>query len=285
LRDIPYLRPEMLTDTHSHLYSQAFEEDLEEVMERAVQAGVRRVVLPNVDRDSLGPLTALVRRSNHELSLFGMLGIHPCSVDENWNSLWKDLVSMLEEPAIPGAPRFVGIGEIGLDLYWRQDNLDIQKAVFLEQLGVAREMDLPVCIHSRDSLHEILDCTQTLSFRGVFHCFGGNAEEAARITDRGQYLGIGGTLTFKSNGALRELMRGIDRSRILLETDAPYLAPVPFRGKRNEPAMMAEVAACLADLWEMRPDEVALLCSRNAEELFGLDAGPVYGNTSIGPHS
>jgi len=276
------------TDTHCHLYADAFDEDRLEVMRRAVAAGVGRIFLPNVDLESWNKLPDLVAQSSTELGLYPMLGIHPCSVEEGWLDLWDQMKLALrpaQERGGEGSPRsdfnhelspnalslnFVGVGEIGIDLYWRQDNLALQQQAFLTQVHEANRLDLPVCIHSRDSLELILELTKDLPFRGVYHCYGGTLEQAEVIMERGQYLGIGGTVTFKAAQGLRDVLKRIGPDHVVMETDAPYLAPVPHRGQRNEPAMMAQVAQCLGDLWGMSAEEAGDRCTRNAADLWRI---------------
>lgn len=223
-----------------------------------------------------------------ELELYPMLGIHPCSVDEGWMDLWEqmklalgpgeDIRGPMESRSYinsssnlsPRSLTFVGVGEIGIDLYWRQDNLALQQEAFLTQVHEAIRLNLPVCIHSRDSLDLILDLTKDLQFRGVYHCFGGTLEQAHSIMERGQFMGIGGTLTFKANQGLRDVLRSIGPNHVVMETDAPYLAPVPHRGQRNEPAMMTQMAQCLGDLWGMSAAEAGDRCTRNAADLWQI---------------
>lgn len=266
----------MLTDTHCHLYADAFDEDRSEVMQRAVAAGVGRIFLPNVDLETWNKFPDLVAQSSAELGLYPMLGIHPCSVDEDWSDLWDRMKAALsigleaDSIAVPKPMTFVGIGEIGIDLYWRQDNFALQQEAFLAQVHHAIHLDLPVCIHSRDSLGLILDCTKDVNFRGVYHCYGGNLAQARSIMERGQYMGIGGTVTFKSNQALREVLKRIGPENIVMETDAPYLAPLPYRGKRNEPAMVGKVAQCLGEIWGMSAQGAGDRCSQNAADLWRI---------------
>lgn len=246
------------------------------MMQRAISAGVGRILLPNVDEETWHKLPDLVALSSPALGLYPMLGIHPCSVDDGWQELWARMKEALSGPLAldkSGEPQpltYVGIGEIGIDLYWRQDNLALQKEAFMAQVYHAIELDLPVCIHSRESLDLILDCTLETSFRGVYHCFGGTLVQARCIMDRGQYLGIGGTVTFKSNQALRDVLKSIGPEKVLMETDSPYLAPVPYRGQRNEPGMVSEVAQCLGEIWGMSAQEAGAICSRNATDLWGI---------------
>ena len=256
----------MLTDTHCHLYADAFKDDWPAILERANEVGVSRIYLPNVDASTLDPMRSILTGYQGPIAIRPMLGLHPCSVEDHWEQAWAPMESLLRTPTEGIVP--VAVGEIGLDLYWRQDNLDLQKEAMMAQVKVAMELNLPVCFHSRDSLDEILDCTSGMRLRAVYHCFSGNQEQAEEIQRRGQYIGLGGTLTFASNRALRDVAAGMDRNRVLLETDAPYLAPAPHRGKRNEPGWVLLVAQELAALWGVGVPEVSKQTTRNALDLF-----------------
>jgi len=257
----------VLTDTHCHLYADAFGDDLQAVLQRAASVGVTRVYLPNVDQATLEPMRSLVEVYQGPIQLRTMLGLHPCSVEETWKEEWEVIEALLRATH-PSSKRPVAVGEIGLDLYWRQDNLALQMAAMMAQIQTAIQLNLPVCFHSRNSMEQLLDCTAGLDFRAVYHCFSGTKEQAATILQRGQYLGVGGTLTFGSNRALRDVIAGVDRTRVILETDAPYLAPVPHRGQRNEPAHVSLVAKELGTLWDMDIEEVAERTTQNALALF-----------------
>lgn len=257
----------MLTDTHCHLYADAFGDDLQAVLQRAASVGVTRIYLPNVDQATLEPMRSLVEVYQGPIQLRTMLGLHPCSVEETWKEEWEVIEALLRATH-PSSKRPVAVGEIGLDLYWRQDNLALQMAAMMAQIQTAIQLNLPVCFHSRNSMEQLLDCTAGLDFRAVYHCFSGTKEQAETILQRGQYLGVGGTLTFGSNHALRDVIAGVDRTRVILETDAPYLAPVPHRGQRNEPAHVSLVAKELGALWDMDIEEVAERTTQNALALF-----------------
>lgn len=251
-----------LIDTHTHLYSEQFNDDRHAMVQRALASGVELLLMPNIDLESVGPMHAL--EDAFPTSLRSMMGLHPGSVEADWQEVLDLLHPWFNKRS------YVAVGEIGIDLYWRQDNLPEQEQAFLQQVQWALELDLPVVIHSRESCSLILDLLADLPVRGVFHCFTGTPEEAARIVQRGMYVGIGGVLSYKANQALRDLFSTIDRSRVLLETDAPYLAPVPFRGKRNESAYLNQVAETLAACWQSSVAEVASLTSENARQLFRL---------------
>ncbi len=251
-----------LIDTHTHLYSEQFNDDRHAMVQRALASGVELMLMPNIDLDSVGPMHAL--EDAFPAALRSMMGLHPGSVETDWQEVLDLLHPWFDKRS------YVAVGEIGIDLYWRQDNLPEQEQAFLQQVQWAFELDLPVVIHSRESCSLILDLLADLPVRGVFHCFTGTPEEAERIVNRGMYVGIGGVLSYKANQALRDLFATIDRSRVLLETDAPYLAPVPFRGKRNESAYLNQVAETLAACWQVSVAEVASITSENARQLFRL---------------
>lgn len=252
----------MFIDTHTHLYSDQFEADRDAMMQRALDAGVDLLLLPNIDLDSVGPMHRL--EDQYPKHVRSMMGLHPGSVEHDWQEVLEQLHPWF------GQRSYVAVGEIGIDLFWRQDNLPEQQQAFLQQISWAVELDLPVVIHSRESCSLILDLLEDIQVKGVFHCFTGTAEEAQRIIARGMYVGIGGVITYKANQAIREVLAGIDRSRVLLETDSPYLAPVPHRGKRNESGHLRYVADTLAHIWGISTAEVAQITSRNARQLFSL---------------
>jgi TatD DNase family protein len=249
-----------LTDTHTHLYSPQFDNDRDEMMKRAQEEGVRMMLLPNVDQESVEGMHAL--EDAYPDVVRSMMGLHPCSVGDDWQAVVQDLFSWLDRR------KYVAVGEIGIDLYWRKDNLDQQKAAFLWQVDSAQHRSLPVVIHSRESTHVILDVLGSRMPAGVFHCFSGSLEEAKRIIDLGMYLGIGGVVTYKNADKLRSVVQQVDRSRVVLETDSPYLSPLPYRGQRNESARIIEVARVVAECWSISTDEAAEICSQNAQALF-----------------
>ncbi|MFN3530351.1 MAG: TatD family hydrolase [Bacteroidia bacterium] len=252
----------MFIDTHTHLYSKQFDSDREDMLQRAIAAGIELMLLPNIDLESVGPMHRL--EDAHPKHIRSMMGLHPGSVENDWAEQLDLLYPWFAKRT------YVAVGEIGIDLYWRQDNLAEQKAAFLRQLDWSLELGLPVVIHSRESTGIILELLADKPIKGVFHCFSGSEEEAHAIIARGMYLGIGGVLTYKANEALRQLIAKVDRSKVILETDSPYLAPVPFRGKRNESAYVLHVADCLAGLWGMSTAEVGALTTANARKLFNL---------------
>jgi TatD DNase family protein len=251
-----------LVDTHTHLYLNAFDEDREECLQRAIASGVNAFLLPNIDRSSIAPMKALVRAWPQHC--FPMMGLHPTSVKENW----EDELSVIKEELDRGA--YSAVGEIGIDLYWDQSFRDIQIEVFCLQAQWAAAKQLPVSIHCRESMDLLLDTLESLALpglQGVFHCFTGNAKQAARIIEMGFHLGIGGVFTFK-NAGLRLVLKDLGPGALVLETDAPFLAPVPYRGKRNEPAYIPLVVRHLADTLGYKAEEIAEITTANALKVY-----------------
>ena len=253
-----------MIDTHAHVYSADFFNEQAAIMSRSFSGGIDRILMPAIDR------------STHELMFqvekdfpgqcLSMMGLHPCSVKEDV----EDELAAVERYL--GQRKFIGIGETGLDFYWDKTFTELQYVAFRRQIEWALEYDLPVIIHSRSSTDECIAVVKEMQqgpLRGVFHCFSGTVEQARQIIDLGFYLGIGGVLTFKNSG-LDKVMKEIGLEQVVLETDAPYLAPVPFRGKRNEPAYMLNVAQKLGDIKEMSVEEIAGITTKNAEKLFRL---------------
>ena len=256
----------MLIDTHSHVYLADFEEDREEVISRAIESGVDKILLPNIDIASINDLKTLCTYSP---SLFkGMMGLHPGSVNKNYQS---DLLRIKEE-LFKGD--YIAVGEIGIDLYWDRTFVNEQIESFKTQIEWALSLNLPIAIHARDSFQEIFNVLDEYSDRdlkGVFHCFSGSLPEAEKaLSYTGFMLGIGGVLTFKNSG-LDKVIEEVSMDRLILETDAPYLAPVPFRGKRNEPSYLKLIADKLAQVKGISIDEVATVTSKNARKLFDLN--------------
>jgi TatD DNase family protein len=252
----------MLIDTHAHLYESSFRADLDEVLTRARNKGVGKIFLPNVDAETASDLDDLCTR--HPGFLYGMMGLHPCSVKENYR---EELESIFERF---GANTYYAVGEIGIDLYWDTTFFAQQRDAFAFQLHKSMELDLPVAIHCRNAFDEIFEVVSSPEFsevRGIFHCFTGTAEQAARLVNLGYFLGIGGVCTFK-NGGLDVALQDIGLEHLVLETDAPYLAPVPYRGKRNESSYLSEICQRLADIKHTSPAKVAEITSANAEKLF-----------------
>jgi TatD DNase family protein len=254
----------MFTDSHTHLYLDAFEADREQMIQRALDMGITRMLLPNIDSTSIGPLFSLAEQFPGHC--FPMMGLHPTSVKENYKEELGRIEAALEGKNI------VAIGETGIDLYWDKTFLKEQEEVFSTQIGWAMELDLPLVIHARDSFPEIfrvLDTTGGPKLRGVFHSFTGGADELERALSYNFMIGINGIVTFK-NSNLGEVVRAIPINRLLLETDAPFLAPVPHRGKRNESSYLIEIAAKVSEIHNLTKEEVARITSSNADHLFRL---------------
>lgn len=253
----------MFIDTHAHLYHKQFESDREAMLQRALDAGVTKLFLPNIDADSEAGMHALVNA--HPTRCFPMMGLHPCAVGED-NGM--DM-ARIEQQLRNG--NYCAVGEIGIDLHWDKTWLVQQQAVFRQHVRWAKELDLPIVIHCRESFAEtiaIVEEENSPQLRGVFHCFTGSAQEAERIMALGDfYLGIGGVITFP-RGGLFETMQVVDAEHCVLETDAPYLAPVPYRGKRNESSYIPLVAAKLAEATGKSVEEIARITTTNAEKLF-----------------
>ncbi|MBI1193831.1 MAG: YchF/TatD family DNA exonuclease [Bacteroidetes bacterium] len=257
-----------MVDTHAHLYHARFDEDREAVLDRAAAVGVERFYLPNIDSGSIDGMLALAGR--HPQRCFAMMGVHPCSIGQDFEKELALAETWLFQP--PQPVRFAAVGEIGLDYYWDKTFVEQQKLAYLQQLDWAARLDLPVAIHSRDSLEDTIGLVEGLGdarLRGVYHCFNGTVEQARRITEMGFFLGIGGVATYK-NGGLDQVLPGVDPSFLVLETDAPFLAPVPHRGKRNEPAYLRDVVAVLAQWYGSTPEALAQRTTENANRLFGF---------------
>ena len=252
-----------LIDTHAHLYAAQFDDDREEMLQRARKAGIAKIYLPNIDSQSIQPMLALEKI--HPGYCIATMGLHPCSVGENVNEELAVIEKWLATRS------FAAIGEIGIDLYWETKFMKEQEDAFVRQLEWAKELNIPIIIHARESLDILINLVekrQKGNLKGVFHCFTGDTLQAQRIIDSGFFLGIGGVLTFKKSG-LDKVVKDSNRDWIVLETDAPYLAPTPFRGKRNESAHVKVVAEKLSGIWEIPTEEVASITTKNAENLFG----------------
>ncbi len=255
----------MYTDSHTHLYLDAFNDDRDQMIQRAIDSGVTRMLLPNIDSSSIDPLFSLAERFPE--NCFPMMGLHPTSVKENY----LEELSYIEKAL--GHKDIIAIGETGIDLYWDKTFLKEQEIVFSTQIAWAMELDLPLVIHARDSFQEIfsvLDRTGGPKLRGVFHSFTGGYAELERALSYNFMIGINGIVTFK-NSNLGEVVREIPTNRLLLETDAPFLAPVPYRGKRNESSYLSETAAKVAEIHNLSKEEIARITSLNAEHLFCLE--------------
>ena len=255
----------MFIDTHTHLYSSQFDEDRDAAIQRALTAGVTKLLLPNVDLRSIEGMFALER--NYPGVCFPMLGLHPCSVDLDWEKTLAELKKCLDQRA------FIAIGEIGIDLYWDKTFLKEQEQAFITQINWAKELQIPIVIHARDSFPEIyaiLDEHNDDRLKGVFHCFSGNENDVQKILGYGGFsFGIGGVVTYKKS-TLPEAIQHIPLEKLVLETDAPYLAPTPFRGKRNESAYLPYIASKISDIFEISEQEIGRITTQNAQNLFSI---------------
>lgn len=249
-------------DTHAHIYSGEFDRDREDMLRRADEALVREIFMPNVDHTSIDGMMEL--EAKHK-NCIAMMGLHPCSVKHDFEKQLYEVESWLNKRS------FAAIGEMGTDLYWDKTFWPQQQEAFKIQVGWAKKFKRPIIIHSRESIDETIQLLEPMlddSLTGVFHCFSGNAEQAFKITAMGFFLGIGGVATFK-NGGLDKVLPEVDLKSLVLETDSPYLAPVPHRGKRNEPAYIPLVAKKLAEIKNISMEEVMMATTENARRLFG----------------
>ena len=253
-------------DTHSHLYSNQFDEDRTQVINDAISSGVSTILLPNISSEYTKGMLELC--DEFPKNCFPMMGLHPCDVNED--NIEAELLHVEQELA---KEKYIAVGEIGLDLYWDKTKLEIQKKAFTHQIELAKKHKLPIAIHVRDSFADAIEIIEKLNdenLRGVFHCFTGNVEDAQRVINLGSfYLGIGGVLTFKNSG-LDKTIAAIELQNLILETDAPYLAPTPFRGKRNESKYIVNIADKLAEVHQIKIEDVAKITTLNAKKLFGL---------------
>ena len=257
----------MYIDTHSHIYEEEFREDREAVIQRAREAGVNYIVLPDIDSESRNRMLAL--EAQHPEMLFPLAGLHPTSVYENYKAELAQVEKAL------GNHTFYGIGECGIDLYWDKRYYREQIKAFEHQLGIAKETGLPVIIHSRDSLEVIFEVLKKHPYtRGILHCFPGNAAEARQAIDMGYLLGIGGVVTFKKS-QMADTLREIGPANIVLETDSPYLTPVPFRGKRNESSYIPYIATKIAEIRGIDTKKLQEITTNNAMNLFNLHSKSV----------
>lgn len=254
----------IFTDTHTHLYADEFDSDRAEMMQNAISKGVTRFFVPAIDSTCTQLMYEL--EANYPENVFLMMGLHPCYVKENYEVELKHIETELSKR------KFVAIGEIGIDLYWDTSTLDIQKKAFKHQIQLAKKYKLPIVIHCRESfdeIFEVLESERSDDLFGIFHCFTGNIEQAQQAISINMKLGIGGVITFK-NGKIDQFIQQIDMRHIVLETDSPYLAPVPFRGKRNESSYVTLVAEKLANLYGISVEEVAKITTENSKAVFGI---------------
>ena len=254
----------MIIDTHSHIYLPEFGEDRNSMLSRAENEGIRLILMPAIDNET--HLSMLEIEAQYPGKCLSMMGLHPCSVKEGYEQELKIVKEYFEKR------RFVAVGETGLDFYWDRTFTKEQYESFQIQIELAKQYDIPVVIHSRNSIDEcikVIKENQQGNLKGVFHCFSGNEKQAKEIIDLGFYLGIGGVVTFKNSG-LDKVMADFELKNVLLETDAPYLAPVPFRGKRNECSYLKYVIDKLAEIKDVEKDEIANITTKNAKELFNI---------------
>jgi TatD DNase family protein len=250
-------------DTHTHLYDDQFDADREAIIQKSLDAGVSKMYLPNCDSSTIEPMMAMAEKWPEHC--FPMMGVHPCYIKENYKEELKLAESWLSKAS------FSAIGEIGLDYYWDTTFVSQQKEAFNLQMDWALGLNLPIVIHTRESLQDGIDMVkakQTGTLKGIFHCFGGTLEEAKQIIDLGFYLGIGGVATFKKS-TLPDVLSQIPLEHLVIETDAPYLAPTPYRGKRNESSYIPLIGAKIAEIKNCSIEEVAQITTKNAGFIFG----------------
>ncbi len=254
----------MITDTHTHLYSEQFNEDRAEMMQRAKDAGVTRFFIPAIDASYTESMLDLEK--NFKEDVFLMMGLHPTSVKENYQKELAHVKEWIDKRD------FIGIGEIGIDLYWDKTFLAQQQDAFKTQIQWAKEKKLPIIIHCRDAfdeIFEVLESEKSEDLFGIFHCFTGTLEQAKKAISYNMKLGIGGVATFK-NGKIDKFLNQIDIKNIVLETDSPYLAPTPYRGKRNESSYITQVVEKLAAIYVLTFDEIAEITTENSKAIFGV---------------
>ena len=253
-----------IIDTHTHLYLNQFKDDIDKVIQRSIDKGINKFIFPAIDSTHFDEMHDL--KNKYPGSIYLMSGLHPTNVKENYKEELEFVVNSLKSHS------YVAIGEIGIDLYWDKTYLKQQQDAFEFQIRLAIKNDLPIVIHCReafDEIFEILDKENCSKLRGVFHCFTGTLEQANRAIRLGFKLGIGGVVTFK-NGGIDKFLNQIDLKHIVLETDSPYLAPVPFRGKRNESSYITYVIDRLSEIYGLPIKEIASITTKNAEKVFAL---------------
>ena len=258
-----------MIDTHSHIYSEEFDDDRAETLQRAWDNGVEMMLLPDIDSESRGRMFALAQE--HPTRCKAMVGLHPTSVNDN--PRWQEELDMVERLMREAPTPLYGVGEIGLDLYWSRDFYNIQREVLHAQLELAIKYNKPVVVHTRDAYKEMLDAVATYrgrGLRGVFHAFAADVDMARKLLRNGEFsFGIGGVVTFKNSGMDRVVV-DLPLELLLLETDSPYLTPVPYRGKRNEPAYVEYVCRKIAEIHRTTPERVDAVTTATAKEIFSL---------------
>lgn len=256
----------MFIDTHTHLFSDQFDEDRTQIVKNAIAKGVTKMLLPNIDLETINAMHQL--ESEFPENCYSMMGLHPSSVTKNWEEQLSVIKSHLDQR------NYVAVGEIGIDLYWDKTLIKEQTAAFEQQVVWAKELGLPIVIHARESfdeIFEVIDRQNDERLTGIFHCFTGNETQAQKIIDYGGFkMGIGGVVTFKKAG-LDKTLASVDPKHLVLETDSPYLAPTPNRGKRNESSYIPLIADKLSDIYEMSIEEIGRITTENANEVFNLN--------------
>jgi TatD DNase family protein len=260
----------ILTDTHAHLYSEKYAEDQDEMIHRAIENGVKRIFLPAIDTESHSDLISLAEK--FPSNCFPMMGLHPCSVDAA--TIEKEYAALEDWFT---KRKFVAVGEIGIDLYWDKTQMNLQQEIFARQIDLAKKMNLPVIIHSRSAFNECYEIVKAKkeeangeNLKGIFHCFSDGIEEAEKVVGLGGFMmGIGGVLTFKNSG-IEKVVEHFGLEHFVLETDAPYLAPVPYRGKRNESAYLVQVAEKFAEIKKCSVEKIAEITTENSRAIFGF---------------
>ncbi|MGJ8591782.1 MAG: TatD family hydrolase [Aquaticitalea sp.] len=254
----------IITDTHTHLYSESFDEDRHEMIQRAIDQGVARFFIPAIDSTYTESMLQL--EADFPNHIFLMMGLHPTHVKENYKEELKHVENMLAKR------HFYAVGEIGIDLYWDKTTLPIQIEAFKHQIKLAKSYKLPIVIHCReafDEIFEVLEAEHGEDLYGIFHCFTGNLEQAQKAISYNMKLGIGGVVTFK-NGGIDQFLKQIDLKHIVLETDSPYLAPKPYRGKRNESAYVIKVLEKLSEIYGLSIEKIAEITTENSKDVFNI---------------
>ncbi len=254
----------IITDTHTHLYSEAFDEDRHEMIQRAIDANISRFFIPAIDSTYTNSMLELEK--DFPKNIFLMMGLHPTHVKENFKEEIKHVEDMLSERS------FYAVGEIGIDLYWDASTLEIQKEAFKYQIELAKKYKLPIVIHCREAFNEIFEVLEEANDQdlfGIFHCFTGTIDQAKKAISFNMKLGIGGVATFK-NGKIDKFLNEIDLKHIVLETDAPYLSPVPYRGKRNESLYILNVLEKLSEIYNISKEDIANITTQNSKDVFGI---------------
>ncbi|ADF54849.1 TatD family hydrolase [Zunongwangia profunda] len=254
----------VLTDTHTHLYSESFDEDREEMIQRAIDAKVKRFFIPAIDSTYAKSMYDLEKSFPDHVYL--MMGLHPTHVQENYKKELQFIENQFQQRG------FIAVGEIGIDLYWDKSTLKIQQEAFKYQIRLAKKYKLPIVIHCREAFEEVFEILEEEKgddLFGIFHCFTGTLADAKRALSYNLKLGIGGVVTFK-NGKIDKFLDQIPLKHIVLETDAPYLAPTPFRGKRNESSYLTKIAEKLAEIYDEPIEEIAKITTQNSKDIFGI---------------